>query len=411
MRLRLLGLVWCVGGMVSCGDSEADGEPAESSSGEDSSTRGTTTSDPDVDTTQATGSTGVPPTSSSGTTGGPSGSSSGGEAFEAGEDAAVRIVEDAHVFWLGWEDGENRREVDFEVQLPPSGPVYERVTLSLALSCPDGACDWWDRRGSLGLVENPGSEDERVLEILRFITPYRVGGSWQLDVTALQPWLTGDRTLRVFIDTWVGPGHQNGNGWIVDAQLDYEGGVPDLVPTEVIGLWPKTDVTVGDPLMPVSEQAGTVAVEVPVDADRVELWSVITGHGQGNADNCAEFCPLIHGYAFGGQPVQRTVWRDDCQDNPIRGQQGTWTLPRAGWCPGDVVAPWVEDVTTMVQPGTSLDVQYDLEGYENTCRPDAPVCSGCALGTGCEYDGGSHTAPVIELSAALVVYRDAQVGR
>ena len=29
----------------------------------------------------------------------------------------------------------------------------------------------------------------------------------------------------------------------------------------------------------------------------------------------------------------------------------------------------------------------------------------CALGTGCEYDGGSHTPPVVKMSAVLVAYQ------
>jgi len=47
----------------------------------------------------------------------------------------------------------------------------------------------------------------------------------------------------------------------------------------------------------------------------------------------------------------------------------------------------------------------DVEAYENSCRPDAPVCTGCSLGTGCEYDGGNHTTPVYKLSAALTLFR------
>jgi hypothetical protein len=52
-----------------------------------------------------------------------------------------------------------------------------------------------------------------------------------------------------------------------------------------------------------------------------------------------------------------------------------------------------------------VEVAYDLSSYENTCRPDAPMCMGCALGTGCEYDGGNHTPPTIKMSAVLVVYQ------
>ena len=50
-------------------------------------------------------------------------------------------------------------------------------------------------------------------------------------------------------------------------------------------------------------------------------------------------------------------------------------------------------------------ITYAVETYENTCRPDAATCGGCTLGTGCNYDGGSHTEPGWQQSAVLVLLR------
>lgn len=335
-------------------------------------------------------------------------STGGGAVIEPGPDTSVVAFEGEPVFWLGWDEGQNRREVDVEVEFPDAALAYTAATLQFALSCPDDACDWWDRKGSIGIVEDAGTDAERVLEIARFVTPYRVGGTWELDVTALRPLLSGPRTLRVYIDTWVGPGHANGNGWLVDARFDLVGGIPSERPIAVLPLFPLVEVGVGDPMVPIADQIAAVEAMIPAGASRVELRSVITGHGQGNADNCAEFCPLAHGYEVGGAGVQRTIWRDDCGDNPISNQQGTWQLPRAGWCPGDIVQPWVEDVTAMVTAGASVSVRYDTQGYENTCRPDAPVCTGCTLGTGCEYDGGNHTPPTMLMSALMIAYEQVE---
>ncbi|MCH9687492.1 MAG: hypothetical protein K0V04_39020 [Deltaproteobacteria bacterium] len=344
-------------------------------------------------------------TQAPGTTGPATGDSTTGAApVEPGPDASVVAFEDAHVFFLGWDEGQNARSLDVTLDFPEAGLGYTSATLELALGCPEGACDWWDRAGYIGVVEDAGTETERVIEVARFITPYRVEGAWSLDVSPLRPLLSGSRTIRVHIDTWVGPGHANGNGWLVDARFDFVGGVPNPMPVEVIPLWPYSEATIGDPASPVGTQLAPADVELPTGAARVELYSLITGHGQGNLDNCAEFCQLAHGYLVGDAAVQRTVWRDDCADNPVDNQQGTWTLARAGWCPGADVLPWVADVTDALTPDGSLSVAYDLSSYENTCRPDAPVCMGCALGTGCEYDSGNHTPPVIKMSASLVVY-------
>jgi len=84
-------------------------------------------------------------------------------------------------------------------------------------------------------------------------------------------------------------------------------------------------------------------------------------------------------------------------------QPGTWTLDRAGWCPGALVNPWLADVS--VTPGASTTVRWAPDDYVNTCRPDSAECQGCTLGTGCNYDGNSHTEPYYQLSSLLVLYR------
>ena len=65
----------------------------------------------------------------------------------------------------------------------------------------------------------------------------------------------------------------------------------------------------------------------------------------------------------------------------------------------------MSSANAVATPGQDVEVLYDVSEYENTCRPDAPDCMGCSLGTGCEYDGGSHTPPVVKMSAVLVVYQ------
>lgn len=362
-------------------------ETSDASTGDGSSTGIGSTGNVDSST-----STGVVDGSSDGTT---------GEPLVVGGDEIIPLFEATDVYFA---DGDNRRDVDATVAFPEPALAYEGVALYLTLSCPEaGECDWWDRGGYIGVVENVGTEDERVIEVARFITPYRVGGSWALEITHLRPLLAGEQTIRVHIDTWVGPGHANGDGWVVDAEVQFYGGNPTRVPKAVLPLWPHMSFGIGDPANPIETQVAEQTVELPEGTTEVELAATITGHGQGNLDNCAEFCQMTHGFLVGATPVQQVLWRDDCGDNPIDNQQGTWTLPRAGWCPGDMVTPWIEDVTEGIEDG-QVTVSYGLTDYDNTCRPDAPTCMGCALGTGCEYDGGNHTAPSYQLSAVLVAY-------
>jgi hypothetical protein len=74
--------------------------------------------------------------------------------------------------------------------------------------------------------------------------------------------------------------------------------------------------------------------------------------------------------------------------------------PRSGHRPNHE-PPALPHQVTPLTPGKPITISYDVTPYENSCRPDAPVC-GC--GTRCPFDNGGHTAPFYELSAALIVY-------
>jgi hypothetical protein len=316
------------------------------------------------------------------------------------ENVTLQALDAVHVSFTGTE---NHRTVDTAVSFPAAGQRYSSVVLHVTLACPTGGCDAWDRLAHLSLVD-PGptasTDDDVELEIARFITPYGVGYEMDVDVTDLQRVLEGDRTLRVFVDTWVGPGSPYGAGWLVSARFDFVGGTPSPDPFAVVPLWAPSSVVYGDPARPT---ARTVDVTIPEGASSARLRALVTGHGQGNADNCAEFCSRDHTFDVGGASVTSTIWRTDCATTAAPGQMGTFQYPRAGWCPGALVAPWTE---TIAAPAAgALTVRYDVQSYENTCRPDATTCAGCSLGTGCAYDDGAHTEPRFEQSAVLILYR------
>ncbi len=321
-----------------------------------------------------------------------------------GEDQRVEVFAGEHVYWSGWDEGQNRREVDVEVTLPGAEESYASIELDFALRCPNRTrCDWWDRLGSFGLVERAGEEDERYVELSRFITPYRIGASWRIDLTDLRPLIQGDVTFRVFIDTWVGPGHQNGDGWLVDASLDYTGGVPERPVVDVSPVLPMTRVNVGDPASSIDEQLGELEGTVAAGASRSALRVFITGHGQGNLDNCAEFCPQFHIFEVDGVEHRDLVWRTDCDSSVPQNQLGNVTSPRAGWCPGGEAHDWTIDLGA-AGGDRDLGITYTTSPYENTCRPEADTCEGCAFDQGCAWNDSNHTQPNYQISALLISY-------
>ncbi len=317
-----------------------------------------------------------------------------------GEDQVVSLFDATHVYFAG-ED--NRREVVADVVFPPANETYSSIRLDVTLACPAGGCDAYDRLGALSVA----NEDGVPIEIARFVTPFGISSAFSLDVTHLRPLLRSAdgeaRAVTAFIDTWVGPGSNFGAGWELSATLSFVGGEVERPVAAVVPLWLRQRVVVGDPARPPGEAAGEALAEIGAGS-AIEVWTLISGHGQGNADNCAEFCPTFQALSLDSdgedKVFAREVWRDDCEQAAPGPQPGTWTLSRAGWCPGLLVEPWVE---RMEARGT-LRASWDPGPYVNTCRPDAAPCQGCTLGTGCEYDGGAHTEPGFELSALAIVF-------
>jgi hypothetical protein len=50
-------------------------------------------------------------------------------------------------------------------------------------------------------------------------------------------------------------------------------------------------------------------------------------------------------------------------------------------------------------------VGYDVESYNNTCRPNNCQQNTCVFDTPCAFDNGAHTPPHYSLTALLIGYR------
>ena len=358
---------------------------------------------PEVDASVESGDEGLPDVSSDTSSGEPA-IEAGPDGSPPGADITVTPFDKKPIYFTS---SDNQRTVDAQASFPSTG-VYEKITLHLTLACPaPGGCDPWDRFGSLGVVTSKGQDGgpDTVIEIARFITPYHVGADWDIDVTDLRPLLSGDLTLRAFIDTWVGPGSQYGDGWLLGASFEMKGGSPSQEPIAVIPVFAPTYVPYGDPAKPIAESLPSADVALPAGAKSFALRSFVTGHGQGNAGNCAEFCSRDHTFTVAQAAHTQKLWRTDCATTAVPGQQGTYKYSRAGWCPGATVTPWQVDVTADLAGKTGAQIAYSVEGYENTCRPEANPCTGCTLGTGCDYDGSSHTEPNYQVSSVLIAFR------
>ncbi len=287
---------------------------------------------------------------------------------------------------------ENTRDVDVEVDFP-TGETWSQVGLRFELECPDGMeCDDWDRAGTLQLVLNPDDapEDREYLELLRHITPYGVGMCQYVDITPLAGLIAGPQILASHIDTWVGPGHDQGEGWKVSASFFFVPG-PDAS-AEVTNIWGHRSITVGEvePESNVDSQVDPVAFEIPADATQVLAHLTTTGHSFGNSLNCAEFCEMRHDVIVNGEVHSENPWRKNCDKNPVSPQYGTWEYPRNGWCPGAVAVGDLIDITDAVTLGGDNELDFDI-----------------LLATGLEYDNTQPVdlLPTTRTALRLYVYR------
>jgi hypothetical protein len=107
-----------------------------------------------------------------------------------------------------------------------------------------------------------------------------------------------------------------------------------------------------------SEQSFTV----PAQTASVKAKIIITGHGGEGNENCAEFCAKNYYLSLNNQQIaKQLVWRDDCGENPITAQGGTWIYNRANWCPGESIRPFEYDID--VAAGTTNTLNMDMDPF------------------------------------------------
>jgi hypothetical protein len=289
----------------------------------------------------------------------------------------------------------------------PADPAnWSTVTLFVTIECPGAPddCDPWDRLGHLRIV----TPDQGDVEIARFITPYDITGTglpgscaWTHGVTDFKSLLTGNTELRLYIESWIG----GTSGWVVTTDFAFVEGTLDPEPYRVVNLWQEDHVEYGNPSNPVTTQIQPLVLDVPAGVTGVDVRVYATGHGQGNTLNCAEFCNRVHTLVVGATPFAHNLWRSNCGVNPCSPQLGTWGAARAGWCPGDKATPWVVDVGAAVTPGQQVTLDYQIEAYENLCRPGNPGCTPGVTCPDCNYNSTGHTEPHYTIQASAVLFK------
>lgn len=192
-------------------------------------------------------------------------------------------------------------------------------------------------------------------EVGRWITTYHREGRWVHDVSAYLPLVARGGTQRFVFET-SGPYELT-----LDLRLSNQG--KTARPDEITWLFAGGGIYEGS-----NATYEPVVVTIPADATKVELATVISGHGA-DGNNCGEFCDMAHWFVVNGDtdsaivrefPESETTFgcRDQVGVGTVPNQYGTWWYGRAGWCPGLEVPTVMSDITDQVVLGAENTFQY-----------------------------------------------------
>lgn len=195
------------------------------------------------------------------------------------------------------------------------------------------------------------------VEIGRYITPYGIqfdlgsgGFEWLYDVTDYQMYLH---------DTIDFACHNTQE--LIDIRFAFIEGIPPRDVHNREPIWSDMrSYNYGNMANDVDLQ--NVSVVLSDTSEMFRIKTRLSGHGQVGNGACCEWAPKDHKIIVNG--VERfnwDIWEETaCGDNPNVSQGGTWPYAREGWCPGDVVKEYNHELTPYVNPGDTVQLDYDI---------------------------------------------------
>lgn len=189
-------------------------------------------------------------------------------------------------------------------------------------------------------------------ELARYITPYGIGltlgeegWTWIFDVTDYAPLLRDSVQLEA------------GN-WqeLLDLKFAFIEGTPAREVKRVDAFWKGTHN-----LATFDENITDHVFSPAPGEEQFRLKTRASGHGFGSGNNCGEFCFNTHSVAVNGQTQWSWEIMQECADNPLYPQGGTWIYDRAGWCPGAPVETKDWELTDLVSSSEPFAVDYNID--------------------------------------------------
>ncbi len=188
-------------------------------------------------------------------------------------------------------------------------------------------------------------------ELGRYITPYGInlslgadGWTWIYDVTDYLP------LLRDSVELECGNWQE-----LLDLKFAFIEGTPPRDVKRVDSFWNGTyNLNTWD------ENVMSHAYSPEPGEEMFRLVTRASGHGFGQGNDCGEFCYNIHSVLVDSTALWSWELMQECADNPLYPQGGTWIYDRAAWCPGAPVATKRFELTPFVEADSIFHVEYDI---------------------------------------------------
>jgi hypothetical protein len=216
------------------------------------------------------------------------------------------------------------------------------------------------------------------IELARLITPY-LGSyypyTYSFDITDFTPLLQDSTEIALDFGGWQ-------DGFLGTLDFIFIEGTPPRKAKRVIGVY-HGSYNYGVAANPINDQLDLFSFTLNSDEVASQLNFTPTGHGFGGNENCAEFCRKEYQVKINGtQQYAKEIWREDCGENPLYPQGGTWIYDRSNWCPGLPGDRHTHELTPHVTTGSNT-LEIDFQNYT--------------------WNGGGST-PVYILDASLVTF-------
>lgn len=193
-------------------------------------------------------------------------------------------------------------------------------------------------------------------ELVSFVTPYGIGldlgkgADWYFDMSDYVHLLKGEKRLLMTL----------GGQWQEDMDLEFQFivGTPPRDVLQYHQIWQGTNRIgagrINDIINNVKFEPRQVQL---VDAASYKLKSSITGHGS-EGEFHQNGGTVTHTMNIDGLPFLNWIITQECSENPIYPQGGTWVYDRQGWCPGERSLLQEHDITSLVTAGGTPEFDY-----------------------------------------------------